>query len=597
MLSLISARGRSAARHVVSASEAVPVPPPAAASCGGSAADTGGRTLTDACEMIEAELDSAAANCRRQSETAASRARLVGVEVAALGGAARQAAAAADEASTNVAAVAAVGEELSAAGREIAAQAGRSSAIAGQAVNTSDAAASAAAALGEAALSIGSVVKTIAAIATRTNLLALNATIEAARAGDAGRGFAVVAAEVKELSSQTAAATKDIAARIRTMQDAAGGSAGAMKNVAAAVREIEAANAAVAAAVEQQEATLREVAARLQTASANAADVAGAAGQIARRGEVLGSLADEAEAARVAIDAQADELRGNVALVLRRMTKLGADWNAQVPVMAPARLVSAGWSGAVTVLEVSTAAALVRVPADGASALAEACTVSLEITALGPLSCTVAAASHGRVLIMLAAADEAMLRRLNDYVDTVRADDARFVGFAQEGARRIAEGMIQALREGTLTRPALFDAHYVPVQGSDPAQFINRFTETADRIMRPVLDDVARRDAAIVGMLAGDRDGYTPTHNTNVSQAQRPGDAAWNAKHCRNRRIFDDRAGLAAARNTAPSLLQSYERNMGGAERMMIKEADAPIVVEGRHWGGLRVMYRNSGSA
>jgi hypothetical protein len=75
--------------------------------------------------MIEAELDSAAASCRRQRETAAGRAETVECDVAALGNEAGRAAAAAREASANVAAVSAAGGELSAAGREIAAQASR----------------------------------------------------------------------------------------------------------------------------------------------------------------------------------------------------------------------------------------------------------------------------------------------------------------------------------------------------------------------------------------------------------------------------------------------------------------------------------------
>ena len=64
---------------------------------------------------------------------------------------------------------------------------------------------------------VGRVAQEIDAIAKQTNLLALNATIEAARAGSAGKGFAVVAGEVKNLSAQTARATKEVSEVVRTL--------------------------------------------------------------------------------------------------------------------------------------------------------------------------------------------------------------------------------------------------------------------------------------------------------------------------------------------------------------------------------------------
>ena len=95
----------------------------------------------------------------------------------------------------------------------------------------------------------------------------------------------------------------------------------------------------------------------------------------------------------------------------------------------------------------------------------------------------------------------------------------------------------------------------------------------------------------MVFCIASDRNGYVPTHNSRYCQTQRPGDLTWNTANSRWRRIFNDRTGLASARNTRPFLLQTYRRDMGGGRFVLLKEAAAPIVVQGRHWGGLRLAF------
>jgi twitching motility protein PilJ len=72
--------------------------------------------------------------------------------------------------------------------------------------------------LGESSQEIGDIVSLINDIADQTNILALNAAIQASMAGDAGRGFAVVADEVQRLAERSSAATKQIAALVKTIQ-------------------------------------------------------------------------------------------------------------------------------------------------------------------------------------------------------------------------------------------------------------------------------------------------------------------------------------------------------------------------------------------
>ena len=103
---------------------------------------------------------------------------------------------------------------------------------------------------------------------------------------------------------------------------------------------------------------------------------------------------------------------------------------------------------------------------------------------------------------------------------------------------------------------------------------------------------LGNNDAALRGFCAAlDRNGFLPTHNLVYSKPQGD-DPVWNAANCRNKRIFDDRAGITAARSTRPFVVQAYARDMGGGKIVMMQEVDAPLRIFGRHWGGLRTAYR-----
>jgi methyl-accepting chemotaxis protein len=173
----------------------------------------------------------------------------------------------------------------------------------------------------------------------------------------------------------------------------------------------------------------------------------------------------------------------------------------------------------------------------------------------------------------------------------IRNSDSAIVELCQETAAKIAAIFESAVAKGEISLTDLFDEKYVPIAGTDPQQVVTKFVALTDAQLRPLQEEVLAADPRITFCAAVDRNGYLPTHNLIYSKPQRA-DAVWNAANCRNRRIFNDRAGLAAGRNQRPFLLQTYRRDMGGGTFVLMKDVSAPIPVKGRHWGGLRIGFR-----
>ena len=173
----------------------------------------------------------------------------------------------------------------------------------------------------------------------------------------------------------------------------------------------------------------------------------------------------------------------------------------------------------------------------------------------------------------------------------VETIDTPLIALAQQGAAKIAAAFEQAIARGEISQADLFDENYAPIAGSNPPQFMTRFVDFTDRVLPEIQEPLLASDSQIVFCAGLDRNGFLPTHNTKFSQPQGK-DVAWNTANCRNRRIFNDRVGLAAGRNTKPFLVQTYRRDMGGGKFALMKDVSAPITVQGRHWGGFRLGYR-----
>ena len=155
---------------------------------------------------------------------------------------------------------------------------------------------------------IGDVVALISGIAAQTNLLALNATIEAARAGEAGRGFAVVATEVKELASQTAKATDDIATQIGRIQGETRQAVAAIGEVGQTIEEMRSIAVGVAAAMEEQNAAIQEIVRGVVSAASGAQAVSGSIADLRQGADETGIASEQVLAAARDLTRGSDDL-------------------------------------------------------------------------------------------------------------------------------------------------------------------------------------------------------------------------------------------------------------------------------------------------
>ena len=155
-------------------------------------------------------------------------------------------------------------------------------------------------------------------------------------------------------------------------------------------------------------------------------------------------------------------------------------------------------------------------------------------------------------------------------------------GLAEE-ATQVLE---HAIARGETTLEQLFDDNYQLVAGTNPKKFRTSSTELFKSLIQPLCDKYLAMDARLVFGFLVDRNGYAPTHNRKFDQ-QPSGVFEHDLLHARSMRIFDDRFGLEAARNTKPRHLMIYARDTGE----ILMEVDVPVMLQSRHWGNARVAF------
>ncbi len=169
--------------------------------------------------------------------------------------------------------------------------------------------------------------------------------------------------------------------------------------------------------------------------------------------------------------------------------------------------------------------------------------------------------------------------------------DTEIINYTKDAAKEISQIFETAVQSGRIQVSDLFDRNYQEIPGTNPIQYMTKFTEFTDEVLTPLQERLLTKNDHIAFCAAVDDKAYLPTHNKKFSQPQGD-DPVWNAANSRNRRIFDDKTGSRSGSNTKDVLLQTYLRDMGGGNFVVMKDCSAPIMVQGKHWGGLRVGYK-----
>lgn len=153
-----------------------------------------------------------------------------------------------------------------------------------------------------------------------------------------------------------------------------------------------------------------------------------------------------------------------------------------------------------------------------------------------------------------------------------------------ELARSVRNHLQERITEFSRQGVNVFDVSYQPIPGTDPVKYSTSYDTLFEQKIQPIYDEVVRRANGGMFCLCVDKNGYAPTHNSFYSKPL-TGNSEQDLIDSRDKRMFNDPIGLAAAQNQKSFLLQTYCRDTG----QVASDLSMPIMIDGRHWGGVRI--------
>ena len=152
---------------------------------------------------------------------------------------------------------------------------------------------------------------------------------------------------------------------------------------------------------------------------------------------------------------------------------------------------------------------------------------------------------------------------------------------------RAVSAMEKAVAERRIRLEELFDRRYQAIPNTSPQKYSTAFDRFFDQVISTLQEEIVAESGEIFFAICVDDNGYVPCHNLRYTKPL-TGDPETDKINNRTKRIFDDRTGIRAAKNTDTFLLQTYIRDTGE----IMNDMSTPVYIDNRHWGAIRIGYR-----
>lgn len=198
-------------------------------------------------------------------------------------------------------------------------------------------------------------------------------------------------------------------------------------------------------------------------------------------------------------------------------------------------------------------------------------------------------AARDRTQTLLSLSEELIGFTVDAGLDTV---DTPYVRAVVTAAAEVSRLLAERVRSGQLPANDLWDESYIQDPGIEPPKYMTRATTRLETWVSPITEPLGSMTPDVVLCALVDRNGHMPVHNKRYSHPPRVNDPDWNRTHSRNRIKLADRTQANCIASNRPFLVQTYRRALGNGEHQVLKDVSAPVIIDGRKWGVIRMCIK-----